>query len=199
MCLPRTLSLILFTIFALFLTTLAHADFQDGMDAYKRGDYETALKELRPLAEQGDAIAQYILGVLYDKGRGVPQDDVQARKWWLKAAKQNYALAQYNLGVLYDKGRGVPQDYVQAREWYRKAAEQGHAPAQYNLGLLYANGWGVPQDYVQAHMWVNLAATQGEENGVTARELIAEKMTPEQIAEAQRMVREWKPTTSQNE
>ena len=88
---PRTLYLFPLTVFAFLLTTLAHADFQDGWDAYTRKDYSTALKEWQPLAEQGDAQAQYYLGVLYFKGEGVPQDYVQAREWWLKAAEQGIA------------------------------------------------------------------------------------------------------------
>ncbi len=87
------------------------ADFQAGLDAYTDGDYATALREFRPLAEQGVAEAQYSLGVLYDNGNGVPQDYRQARHWWEKAATQGEAKAQYNLGVLYDNGDGVPQDY----------------------------------------------------------------------------------------
>ncbi len=109
----------------LLLTALAHADFQDGLDAYNRGDYETAFKEWHPLAEQGNAQAQYYLGVLYFKGEGVPQDYAQARKWWRKAAAQGHAIAQFNLGLLYNFGLGVPQDYVQAHMWDNLAAAQG--------------------------------------------------------------------------
>ena len=87
----------------------------------------------------------------------------------------------------------MPQDYAQAVKWYRKAADQGHAKAQYNLALMYANGYGVPQDYVSAHMWWNLAAAKGDENAKRNRDIVAERMAPEQIAEAQRLAREWKP------
>jgi hypothetical protein len=132
---PRTLYLFPLTVFAFLLTTLAHADFQDGWDAYTRKDYSTALKEWQPLAEQGDAQAQYYLGVLYFKGEGVPQDYGQAREWWLKAAAQGHAIAQFNLGRLYEKGEGVPQDYAKAWEWYLKAAAPGD-------GLL--SGDGIP-------------------------------------------------------
>jgi TPR repeat protein len=116
---PRTRYLLPLTILAILLTSLAHADFQDGVDAYDRKDYETALKEWQPLAEEGDALAQY------------------------------------------------------------------------NLGVMYANGQGVPQDYVQAHMWVNLAAAQGYEMAVKGREILTKGMTSNQIAEAQRLAREW--------
>ncbi len=91
--------------------------------------YASALRELRPLAEQGDATSQYNLGVLYANGQGVPKDYVQARQWYEQAATQDLALAQYNLGGLYAEGHGVPQDYVQALMWHSLAAANGHKDA----------------------------------------------------------------------
>lgn len=82
-------------------------------------------KETLQVAEQGDAAAQYNLGVMYDQGQGVRQDYVQAVQWYRKAAEQGHAVAQYNLGSMYDQGQGVRQDYAQAVGWFRKAAEQG--------------------------------------------------------------------------
>jgi len=87
----------------------------------------------------------------------------------------------------------VPQNYTEAVEWFRKAADQGNAIAQQNLGVSYANGEGVPQDYVSAHMWFNLSAAQGDANAIKNRDIIAQRMTPAQIAEAQKLAREWKP------
>jgi len=87
-----------------------------------------------------------------------------------------------------------PQDYAQAAAWFRKAADQGLAAAQNNLGLVYYNGHGVPQDYAQAHKWFNLAAASGDADAVSNRDRVAAKMTPAQIAEAQRLASEWKPT-----
>ena len=92
------------------------------MAAYQRGDYATAIRELRPLAKQGNANAQFFLGLMYDKGRGVPQDDAEAVKWSRKAAKQGYARAQNDLGVMYNDGQGVPQDYAHAHMWFNLAA-----------------------------------------------------------------------------
>jgi TPR repeat protein len=96
---------------------------------------------------------------------------------------------------MYFNGNGVPKDDAEAARWFRLAAEQGRADTQSNLGLMYANGQGVPQDYVLAHMWFNLAAAQGNENEIALknRDLAAKSMTREQLAEAQRMAREWKP------
>ena len=106
------------------------ADFQDGVAAYERGDYTTAFREFKTLAEQGNAKAQLALGLMYELGRGVPRDDAEAVKWYRKAAEQGYARAQNNLGLMYGEGQGVPQDYAEAVKWYRKAAEQGRAKAQ---------------------------------------------------------------------
>ena len=114
----------------------------------------------RTAAEQGNARAQYNLGLMHDNGKGVPQDDGEAVKWYRLAAEQGYAPAQLNLGVMYSKGEGVPQDYAEAVKWHRLAAEQGDAPAQLNLGLMYRNGKGVPQDYAEAVKWYRLAAEQ---------------------------------------
>ena len=117
--------------------------------------------DYRKAAEQGDANAQYNLGVCYENGYGVTQDYSHAVYWYRKAAGQGDANAQYNLGVCYENGYGVMQDYSQAVYWYRKAAEQGDAFAQCNLGFCYGNGKGVTQDYSKAVYWYRKAAEQG--------------------------------------
>lgn len=171
----------------------ARADFQAGMDANNRDDYATALHEWRPLADQGDALAQYNLGLLYRKGRGVPQDDVQARQWFAKAAAQGQAKAQFNLGTLYYNGEGVPKDYQQALRWLRLAADQGEALAQTKIGVMYDDGRGVRQDIVQAYKWYSLAATNGDKPASLLRDSLANQMSKPQIAEAQKLAQEWKP------
>ncbi len=107
-------------------TPMAWAGFDEGLAAYNRGDYATALREFRTLAAQGTASAQNNLALMYDKGLGVPQDYAEAAKWYRKAAAQGVAKAQYNLGVMYGTGMGVTQDYVQAQMWFNLAAAQGH-------------------------------------------------------------------------
>jgi TPR repeat protein len=156
----RTLSLLPFTVFALLLTTLAHADFQAGKDAFDRHDYATALKEWQPLAEQGDA------------------------------------EAQYNLAQMYTRGQGVPKDHAESNRLYRLAAEQGHRESFFYLGVSYQWGRGVPQNYIQAHKWYNVAAAQDWELPILekiaeVRDTLAKDMTPAQLAEAQRLAREW--------
>ena len=206
--------------------------FEDAAAARGSGDYATALRLLRPLADQGIADAQYYLGLMYDKGEGVPQNYAAAAAWYRKAADQGdevSSVAQLNLGSMYDKGEGVPQNYAVAAAWYRKAADQGNgtaqlnlgnkyfkgegvsqnyaaaaawyrkaadkgaSDAQYNLGNMYFKGQGVPQDYGHAHMWFNLAAAQNNANAIKNRDIVAKQMTPVQIAEAQKLAREWKP------
>ena len=102
------------------------ADFQKGMDAFDKEDYATALREWKPLAEQGYALAQNNLGVMYEKGQGVSRNYKTAVKWYTLAAEQGYAFAQSNLGQIYDKGEGVSQNYKTAVKWYTLAAEQGN-------------------------------------------------------------------------
>ena len=120
-------------------------------------------------------------------------------RWYRLAAEQGLAEAQTHLGVMYADGRGVPQDYAEAVRWYRLAAEQGLAIAQTNLGFMYVSGKGIAENLLQAHMWFNLATAQvtGEDRTryVEARDAIAKQMTSKQIAEAQRLAREWTPTT----
>ncbi len=141
--------------------TLPRMDFQRGMDAYNRGNYATALKEWMPLAEKGDAEAQYNLGFMYSKGQGVSQDHKEAVKWFRLAAKQGDSIAQHQLGVMYRDGQGVSQNYIEAIKWFRLAAEQGDSWGQHDLGAMYSLGQGVPQDQKEANKWIRLAAEQG--------------------------------------
>ena len=130
---------------------------EDAVVAYDKRDYRTALDLISPLAEQGNADAQFMLGRMYDSGHG------------------------------------VPKDYAAAVAWWRRAANQGNTQAQVNLGYMYRLGQGVPQDYGHAHMWFNLAAAQNNANAIKNRDIVAKQMTPVQIAEAQKLAREWKP------
>lgn len=138
--------------------------FEDASEAYARGEYETAYRLFKPLAEQG-----------------LPD-------------------AQYKLAVMYDLGLGVPQNHTEAFKWYGKAADLGHADAQNNLGIMYETGLGVPRDYVQALVWFHLATSRFPASEQEKREVaenhrgrITSNMTPDQIAEAQRIASEWKP------
>ncbi len=178
-----------------FAAPVTAGTFEDAVDANARGDYAKALRLIRPLANDGDAAAQFNLGLMYITGHGVQQDDAAAALWFRKAAEQGYVLAQSNLGTLYLYGRGVVQDDTEAVMWFRKAADQGDAVAELYLGVMYAEGRGVPQDYVRAHMWFSLSAAQGEPRAVKTLEMAERRMTPAQINEAQKLARDWKPVT----
>ena len=153
------------------------ANFQKGLTAYNSGDYADALREWEPLAEQGNAPTQFNLGLMYDDGKGVPQDHKTAVKWYRLSAEQGYANAQYNLGFMYNKGNGVPQDYETAAKWYRLAAEQGNANAQNNLGGMHDKRRGVRQDYETAAKWYTLAADQGHAIAQSNLEILQKKRT----------------------
>ncbi len=170
-------------------TSITDADFDAGVRAYNRGDYASAFREFRALAEQGDAKAQNNLGFMYANGKGVSEDDRLAIFWYHKAAEQGNAGSQFNLGVMYDEGKGVSEDDRLAAFWHRKAAEQGNAGSQFYLGVMYNNGEGVPEDDVRAYAWVDLAAAQGDEDAEQFRAELREGMTPAQIAEGQALSR----------
>lgn len=171
----------------LLSSALVQAGFDEGLVAANKGDYQTAFKEWKPLAEQGDSYAQYNLGIMYDNGQGIAQNYTQALYWYNKAAEQGHASAQFNLGSMYSNGQGVPQNYTQAIFWYKKAAEQGDAVAQYNLALMYAKGQGVPQNYKIAYILFNLAASNGDADATQNRDIAAAKLSPATIEDAQRI------------
>jgi len=134
---------------------------EQAITAYDRGDYGAAAALFASLAEDGNPTAQMSLGDLYYDGRGLPQSDDAAMKWYRKAADAGQRQAQWRIGLMYSEGRGVSQDRGEAVRWYRLAAEQGLPEAEYNLALAYDFGDGTPQDYAEAVKWYGLAAEQG--------------------------------------
>lgn len=117
---------------ALLIVPVVSASAQDldkGLAAYQHGDYATALRELRPLAERGDDGAQFFMGVMYNMGQGVSQDQKAALNWFSLAAEQGYTPAQGHLGIMYGLGEGVPQDYVLSHMWFNIAASSGDEDA----------------------------------------------------------------------
>jgi TPR repeat protein len=140
---------------------VAWAGLNEGLDALRRGDYTAAAKELRPLAERGDAEAQYRIGLMFEFGRGYKEDKAQGIAWLTKAANQGHSAAQQELGVIYTTGDGVPQDDAKAVAWFGKSAAQGNATAQFNLGVMTAKGAGVKEDIPKALEWFGKAAAQG--------------------------------------
>ena len=129
---------------------------------------------------------------MYRDGQGVPKDDAEAVKWFRLAAEQGLSTAQYSLAVMCVKGRGVPKtEAYRAVKWYRLAAEQGHAAAQLQFGLIHLDGKDMPKNFVTASMWLNLSAAQGNGEAKEILGMLAPDMTTQQIAEAQKLAREW--------
>ncbi len=140
----------------------AEPDFlNEAQRAQEAGDYAKAATLFLPLAEKGDPLAQFNLGVLYTQGQIILKDYRVALQWYLAAAEQGHAQAQANLGELYVNGRGVPQDFKKAMRWFASSAKQGNSSAQLHIGEMHAAGQGVPQDYREAIKWYRLAAEQG--------------------------------------
>ncbi len=138
------------------------ADLQKGLDAYQSRDYATALRECKPLADQENATPQSMLGKMNEYGRGLPQDNEIAIKWYTLSAEQGNAEAQNNLGLVHQYGRSIPHNNEIAAKWYELAANQEFADAQYNLGLMYYTGKGVSFDRDIAYRLWRLAAEQGD-------------------------------------
>jgi TPR repeat protein len=130
----------------------------------------------------------------YKQGKAAAKrgDYAGALKEWLPLAERGHAQAQYKLASMYRRGLGVKRDYGEAGKWYRKAADQGHAWAQLQLGRLYYRGRGVTKDPVAAHMWFSLAVARGLKAGTRGHDRVAKKMTPAQIAEAQKLAQAWR-------
>lgn len=218
---------------ASYVVILAHASLaagtmQDAADAFARGDNRAAYDIVRPLADSGDAQAQFSLGMMFAQGLGVAKDEAEAVLWFTRAAEQGepnaqvnlgsaylkgkgtavdfekaafwfrraaeqgFAAGQFNLGLCYAKGRGVAQNDGIAVEWYRKAAIQGSVQAQVNLGVAHESGLGVPRDLVLAYVWFAVAAlgNAGEASAIAQenRELVAVKLSPNELADAKRSV-----------
>ena len=165
-------------------------NYDTGLAAYERGDYATALREIMPLAIEGDTLSQVSIGGFYMQGRGVPQDFAEAEKWFRLAAMKGHAIAQAALGSFYYSGLSVKKSFPEAAKWYQLAAEQGNTPAQLGFGLMYARGEGVLQDNVLSYMWLNIAAAQDKYDAAKNRDIIAGKMTPADISSAQRLASE---------
>jgi TPR repeat protein len=176
-------------ILGLSLIAPASADsLEDAMAAYRRADYANALRLYRSLADQGLAVAQFNVGLMYDIGQGVAQNYPEAMKWYRLAADQGRPDAQYQLGHLYYK----QDDYAGAAKWFRLAADQGRADAQSSLGAMYAEGECGPQDLVQALKWFMLAAAQNHKEATENRDRAVLIMTAAQIAEAQKLAADWR-------
>lgn len=169
---------------------------QEGQKHPPRRDVSASpVQGLRLLAEQGNAEAQFSLGLLYDRGRGVPKDKSEALRWYRLAATQGDMFAQNALGDNYWEGTGVPKDDREAVRWWRLAADKGFVPAQHSLGkILSVGGQGVPSDKIQAYMWLVLSAAQGDEEAGRQGDILSKQMKPAEMTNARKLVKQWKPS-----
>jgi len=161
-----------------------------------KADPVEGVRWMKRAAEQGAADAQFELGRCYAEGMGVPENPEDAAKYYKRSAEQNYAPGQYALGNCYFEGYGVSKEMPEGIEWTRRAAEQGYAPAENVIGLCYSKGKGVKQDYVEAYKWFDLAVAQSGEHNNDARinlSMAERAMTPDQIAQGQKLAQEFKP------
>ena len=146
-------------------------------------------EKTKALAEKGNRVAQFRLGMAYHKGTGVPKNDKEAVTWYRQAAEQGHATAQTKLGGVLFTGRGVPKDDKEAVKWYRKAAEQGDSSAQFCLGVMFLHNAEL-KDHVTSYAWTDIAAANGYANAKKNKGIIAKEMTPEQIAKAEALAKE---------
>jgi TPR repeat protein len=167
------------------------ADLERGIQLFERGAFDDAAVELTPLAENGEPSAQYVLGLMYLNLMVEPASDTTALALIEAAAEAGHRPAQAELARMYRNGDGVEQDYGLMMKWYARAAEQGDVGAQLFLADGYGYGYGVEPDVVEAYKWYEIAIRYWGALAVRARDILAEKMTAEQVAEAVRRAADW--------
>jgi TPR repeat protein len=174
--------LMILAALAVMATGAIASPFDDGASAWKRGDYRTAMNDWRGMTN--DATVQNNFGIMYMDGKGVPRSYATAMQWFSRSAANGNSLGQNNLGGMYRDGKGVTRDYPKALTFFAAAAQQGNPAAQVNLGLMLMNGQGVQPDPVHAYMWFDLAAAQGVAQAVTNRNIVRQRMSSRDLAEA---------------
>jgi len=182
---------------ALILTGPAFAgpteDAEAAYAADQKGDFATAMRLYQSAAAGGNAYGMYSVGLMYFDGKGVPRSYVNAMKWYKQGAEKGYPQAQHAMGSMYEQGQGVKRDMAEAAKWYNMSANQGYTMSQNSLGILYTTGDGaVPPNLVQAYFWFTLAGKEDASAATRAQRLKA-RLKPEQLAEAEKLIKEFKP------
>jgi len=172
-------------------------------EAYAKGagvkqDYKQAAQWYEKAATQSNAVAQASLGELYEAGQGLPRDEAKAAEWYRRAAEQGNSSAQYALAALYAVGKGVPLNNAEALKWYLQAANQGDPLAQYNVGMRYFEGHGVKPDPVAAYKWLSLSAAQHVPDAARALSALKDRISSEDRAKAQALIRDFKVVGTAN-
>ena len=189
----RLAASVLVIALAVVLGHPASAGMDEGVQAYKAGDFAAAFREFVALAEAGNVAAQYNVAQMYRNGKGVAQDYPTALKWYEKAAEAGLSSAQNNLAQMIVEGKGTEVDYARAVGWWRRAAQQDYVSAQFNLGTAYLNGLGVTADKEEALFWYSLAMVNGYAGARPIREELAGTMKLEQLLAVTERVKKWQP------
>ena len=180
------------SIFLLLLSsTVALADYEDGVEAAFSGDYDTAFKEFTIAAEEGLSLAQYNLGILYFTGQGVDQDFDEAFEWTKRAAEQGHLNAQFNLGSLYLDGQGTQVSVLEGVNWFTQAAKNGHANSAYTLAKMHQEGDFVDSDLVLAHAWAAQSEINEHPEASLLKKEIAQDLSEAEIRQARRIFAAW--------
>lgn len=169
----------------------SHADYEQGVNAAFEGDYATAYREFSIAAEEGLALAQYNLGILFFTGQGVERDANAAYRWTAAAAAQGHIAGQFNLATLLITGEGTAKDVESAVEWYSQAARAGHPEAASELVSLYSDGSDVERDRITAHAWAEYAVLNKAEGAVALRKSIERKLDAAELSAARRLFAQW--------
>ena len=191
MAMRRISSIFIGASLFLISTAALAGDFKTGWAAYNAADYAKAKAEWQEAADAGDADCAFGMGLLYGNGFGVDMVDELALKYYRIAAEQGHRDGAFNLAVMHQNGWGVPMDEIEANKWYEIAADKGHTEAQMALGRYYAMDFQHSYDPVVAYKWFALAEKLGNVAGAEKRDFVAGRMTPEQLAEARRIVEDW--------
>ncbi len=178
-------------LLCLFISGQVFADYEDGLDAVFRGDYQTAFREFSVAAESGLDAAQYNLAILYFTGQGVAQDLGLAFRWTEAAALQGHLGAQANLGSLYMEGSGVEQDVTTAIAWFTAAARGGHANSAFALANMYYDGDPVDRDYTLSHAWASMAVLHEHPEAEAFRTRLERRLDSTDLSAARRTFARW--------
>ena len=179
------------TFLLLLPSTVALADYEDGVEAAFSGDYDTAFKEFTVAAEEGLSLAQFNLGILYFTGQGVEQDFDEAFEWTRRAAEQGHLNAQFNLGSLYLDGQGTQVSVLEGVNWFTQAAKSGHANSAFTLAKMYQKGDFVDSDLVAAHAWAAQSEINEHPEASILKEEIEQDLSVEEIRQARRVFAAW--------
>lgn len=178
----------------------ALAGYAEGKAAFDKNDFDTAWRELDPLAKKGDAKAMFLIASMYHTGRGVPISYKDAAEWYLKSANAGEVQGVFMMGVVYEGGIGQPRSIEEAFKWYKKSADRGFYAGILKVANMYGKGQGVPKDNAAAYLWYAIAELRAPKDSNDRYELpivkdkLSTLLTKEQVADAERKAKAWKPS-----